>query len=156
MPTTQVIPFRALARMYRSGHGISMELLHASGREQSRECLKALAACSRTGYSEPHEKDGIEFWRTHSNASHEFYTGVDLDGKMYEYAIGEGFSNHETPDCYIAVRDGDTEDGEIIGWWGFVESPIRESSRLVSVNLGSAEPSNMDAPMLLFQDVHPD
>ncbi|HEY4490242.1 MAG TPA: hypothetical protein VJC12_03240 [Candidatus Paceibacterota bacterium] len=116
----EIIRAAELEKVYRSV-GIDLKMIRDGGREQIREYLIMRGACCRIRDTESFFKDGIEFWRVHMNASHEFYEGVGPDGKMYEFSVGEGFSDTESEDFYWPERIGD----ETI-WIGTVESPIRE------------------------------
>ena len=58
----------------------------------------------KTRIDEPHIVNGVKFWRVGHNASHEFYSGTDGNGKRFHYSVGES--------CTVDM-DGEplTEDG---------------------------------------------
>lgn len=65
----------------------------------------------------PTEVDGVKFWRVGHNASHEFYAGIDGNGKRFVRAIGEGVCENEDdiPELEESITEVTGSEG-----WGYV------------------------------------
>lgn len=65
----------------------------------------------------PTDVDGVKFWRVGHNASHEFYVGIDGNGKRFVRAIGEGVCENEDdiPELKESITEVTGSEG-----WGYV------------------------------------